>query len=87
MVHMQKLKKEMVEKRKIPMMEPVYNVLQQEYERQMEEGFCIKQVDRMTNFIFMNRFGGPHNPAGVNRAIKRIVDAHNSEEEVVAKKK
>ena len=73
--------------RSIPMMEPVYNVLQQEYERQMEEGFCIKQVDGMTNFIFMNRFGGPHNPAGVNRAIKRIVDAHNSEEEVVAKKK
>ena len=40
----------------------------------------------MTNFIFMNRFGGPHNPASINRVIKRIVDAHNSEEQIKAKK-
>lgn len=40
----------------------------------------------MTNFIFTNRFGSPHNPAAINRAIKRIVDAHNAEEEVAAKK-
>ena len=40
----------------------------------------------MTNFIFTNRFGNPHNPASVNRTIKRIVDAHNSEEEIKAKK-
>ena len=40
----------------------------------------------MTNFIFTNRFGNPHNPQAVNRAIKRIVDAHNAEEEVAAKK-
>lgn len=70
----------------IPMMEPVYLALKEEYERQQEEGFCVKEVDGMTNFIFMNRFGGPHNPAAVNRAIKRIVDAHNSEEEVKAKR-
>lgn len=38
-------------------------------------------------FIFINRFGGPHNPATVNRAIKRIVDAHNAEKEVTAKKR
>lgn len=41
----------------------------------------------MTNFIFTNRFGNPHNPQAVNRAIKRIVDTHNAEEEVEAKKK
>ena len=70
----------------IPMMEPVYQVLKQEYERQTEEGFCVAEVDGMTNFIFMNRFGGPHNPASINRAIKRIVDAHNSEEQIKAKK-
>ena len=29
----------------------------------------------------------PHNPAAVNRAIQRVVDAHNAEEEVLAKKK
>ena len=43
-------------------------------------------VDGMSNFIFLNRFGGPHNPASINRAIKRIVAAHNAEEEILAKK-
>ncbi len=64
----------------------VFDALKDEYERQCEEGFCVENVDGMTNFIFTNRFGTPHNPAAVNRAIKRIVDAHNSEEEVKAKK-
>lgn len=72
--------------RLIPMMQPVYDVLKAEYERQEEEGYCVENVDGMTNFVFTNRFGGPHNPAAVNRAIKRIVDTHNSEEEVLAKK-
>ena len=57
-----------------------------EYDRQKQEGFCIENVNGMTNFVFTNRFGMPHNPAAVNRAIKRIVDTHNSEEEVAAKK-
>jgi len=70
----------------IPMMQQVYDVLKDEYERQEEDGFCVENVDGMTNFVFTNRFGMPHNPAAVNRAIKRIVDAHNSEEEVKAKK-
>lgn len=72
--------------RLIPMMQPVYDVLKAEYARREEEGFCVENVDGMTNFVFTNRFGGPHNPAAVNRAIKRIVDTHNSEEEVLAKK-
>lgn len=73
--------------RRIPMMQQVYDVLQEEYDRQKQEGFCIENVDGMTNFVFTNRFGMPHNPAAVNRAIKRIVDTHNSEEEVAAKKR
>lgn len=72
--------------REIPMMKPVYDVLKEEWSRQSEEGFCVENVDGITNFVFTNRFGGPHNPAAVNRAIKRIVDAHNSEELVNAKK-
>ena len=72
--------------RTIPMMKPVYEALKSEYERQEEEGYCIANIDGMTNFIFTNRFGNPHNPQAVNRAIKRIVDAHNAEEEVAAKK-
>lgn len=72
--------------RTIPIMEQLYQILMQERERQNEEGFCTNEVDGMTNFIFTNRFGNPHNPAAVNRAIKRIVDAHNAEEEIKAKK-
>ena len=72
--------------RSIPLMQPVYDVLKDEYARQTEEGFCKEYVDGMTGFIFTNRFGMPHNPQAVNRAIKRIVDAHNAEEEVKAKK-
>ena len=61
-------------------------MLKEEYEYQQENGFCTANIDGMTNFIFTNRFGMPHNPQAVNRAIKRIVDAHNAEEEVEAKK-
>lgn len=72
--------------RTIPMMQPVYDVLKGEYDRQLEEGFCEEIVDGMTNFVFINRFGSPHNPSTINRAIKRIVRAHNAEEVVTAKK-
>ena len=72
--------------RTIPMMGPVYNVLSGEYKRQLEEGFCTRSIDGMTNFIFTNRFGKPHNPQGVNRAIVRITSAYNAQEEVKAKK-
>ena len=64
-----------------------HSVTRARAERQEQEGFCIANIDGMTNFIFSNRFGNPHNPQAVNRAIKRIVDAHNAEEEVIAKKK
>ena len=73
--------------RLIPMMPQLYEVLKDEHDRQTEEGFCETNIDGMTNFVFTNRFGNPHNPAAVNRAIKRIVDTHNAEEEVEAKKK
>lgn len=55
-------------------MQPVYEVLKDEYDRQKEEGFCVETIDGMTNFIFTNRFGSPHNPAAINRAIKRTGD-------------
>lgn len=72
--------------RTIPMIQPVYDALQSEFQRQREEGFSDFNVDGLTNLIFTNRFGSPHNPAAVNRAIKRIVDAYNAEEQVLAKK-
>lgn len=39
-----------------------------------------------SGFIFINRFGMIHNPASINRAIRRIYEAYNAEEIVKAKK-
>ena len=72
--------------RTIPMMDPVYEALKAEYERQQEEGFCTTEVDGMTGCIFTNRFDMIHNPAAVNRAITRIREAYNAEEIIKAKK-
>lgn len=72
--------------RTLPMMQPVYEALQSEYERQKEDGFCTAVVDGMSGFIFSNRFGMIHNPAAINRAIRRIIEAHNAEEIIKAKK-
>lgn len=70
----------------LPMMQPVYEALQSEYERQKEDGFCTAVVDGMSGCIFSNRFGMIHNPAAINRAIRRIIEAHNAEEIIKAKK-
>lgn len=70
----------------LPMMQPVHEALQSEYERQKEDGFCTAVVDGMSGFIFSNRFGMIHNPAAINRAIRRIIEAHNAEEIIKAKK-
>ena len=70
----------------IPMMEPVFEALKDEYTRQEDEGFSDVVVDGMTGFIFTNRFGMIHNPSAINRAIKRIYEAYNAEEIVKAKK-
>ena len=72
--------------RVIPMMEPVYEVLKEEYDKRKEEGFCPVVVDGMSGFIFINRFGMIHNPASINRAIRRIYESYNAEEIVKAKK-
>ncbi len=73
-------------KRIIPMMEPVYNALKNEYSRQEEEGFCTAVVDGMSGFIFTNRFGMIHNPGSINKSIKRILQACNSCEIINAKR-
>lgn len=72
--------------RVIPMMEPVYEVLKEEYDKRKKEGFWPVVVDGMTGFIFINRFGMIHNPASINRAIRRIYESYNAEEIVKAKK-
>lgn len=72
--------------RTIPMMDTVYDTLQEEFKEQQENGFNETEIDGIKGFIFMNRFGNVHNPQAVNRAIKRIYESYNAEEVVEAKK-
>lgn len=47
----------------------------------MENGItCSTVIDGYTGFIFLNRYGAPHNPQTINRAIKRISLAYNEQE-------
>lgn len=70
----------------IPMMKEVRKALLQEKKRQMAEGFHRIEVDGYTNFIFINRMGYLYNPQTINRAIKRIIQASNTEEKELARK-
>lgn len=70
--------------RVIPMVDKVYDVLMEDYEFQKENGFNQTVIDGMTGFVFMNRFGGVHNPQTVNRAIARICASYSAQEEVKA---
>jgi integrase len=72
--------------RTIPMLDEVYEAFLEERKYQEKEGFCEVELDGMTGFIFRNRFGELHNPAAINRAIKRIVENYNAEEIVNAEK-
>ena len=73
--------------RSVPMLEKVREAFLQEKDCQEEYGYhCIVELDGMSDFIFCNRYGNLHNPAGINREIKRIVDDYNAQEEVRAKR-
>ena len=48
--------------RNIPLIDPVYEALQNEYDRQKRDGFCTVELDGMTGFIFSNKLGSLHNP-------------------------
>lgn len=67
--------------RNVPMMDEVYEAFKSEAARQKEEGVhCEYELDGMTGFIFMNRFGSLYNPCALNRAIRRISENYNAEE-------
>jgi integrase len=71
--------------RTIPLLDKVREALLEEKKYQDETGNVnIMELDGLSGFIFSNRFGGIHKPSGINREIKRIVDDHNSREEVNA---
>lgn len=72
--------------RTVPMLETVRDAFLMEREEQEENGFNQTEIDGMTGFVFMNRYGGVPNPAAINRTIKRITHSYNSEEIINAKK-
>ena len=68
-------------KRAIPILPEVRKALEQERTNQQElELVCEYEIDGISDFVFLNRFGQPQNPQTVNRAIKRISVAHNEAE-------
>ena len=71
--------------RTIPMLPQVREAFIREKEQQELLGIsCESEVKGMKGFIFCNRFGKLHNPATINREIKRLVTNHNAMEEVKA---
>lgn len=71
--------------RSVPMLDKVREALELERQNQRLFGYSnVVEVDGMSGFIFCNRYGNLHSPAGINREIKRIVDDYNAQEEVEA---
>lgn len=67
--------------RLIPLLPEVKKALLDERKNQFENGIvCNAVIDGYTNFIFLNRFGKPHNPQTINRTIKRISLSYNEQE-------
>ncbi len=72
--------------RTIPMLDIVRDAFHMEHEEQEETGFNETEIDGMTGFVFVNRFGSVLNPQAVNRTIKRIISGYNAEEVINAKR-
>ena len=73
--------------RTVPMLEEVEEALKLEKRNQEQHGYhSLVELDGMSGFVFCNRYGNLHNPASINREIKRIVDDYNAQEEVKAKR-
>lgn len=72
--------------RKIPMLDEVHDVLVEMYEQQKKEGFSPLVVDGATGFIFINKSGNLYKHSAIDHSIRRIVNNHNAEEIVKAKK-
>lgn len=71
--------------RTIPMVDVVYNALQDEKARQLEEKtWCKTSIDGVSGFVFCNRFREVFTPESINRELTRIIETYNSIEEVDA---
>lgn len=70
--------------REIPMFKAVKSALLEERLNQMQYGFNMTVIDGYSGFIFKNRFGSVYSPHCINRAIKRIYEDYNRQEELRA---
>jgi integrase len=70
----------------IPMLDVVKEALEMAKDEQELEGAEQPTVDGLTGFIFLNQFGDVLNQSSVNRAIKRILEYYNYEEDLAATK-
>lgn len=70
----------------IPMLDVVSEALAMAKDEQKYEGVEQPVVDGMTGFVFLNKFGDVLGQGSVNRAIKRILDYYNYEEDLQASK-
>ena len=71
--------------RYIPMLDTVYNILQEEWERQKQEGFYDYQIEGMKGFIFANKAGKICRPGSLNYVIRSVLKNYNKSEEQCAK--
>lgn len=67
--------------RTIPMLDKVREAFLAEKQYQKETGnHCVMELGGLSGFVFCNRFGNFHNPASINKEIKRIVSDYNCKE-------
>lgn len=72
--------------RTIPLLDSVRDALDILREEEEANGGNEQVIDGFSGFIFQNRYGTMPNPASVNRAIKRILNSYNAEEQLNAAK-
>ena len=68
----------------IPMIGDVEDAFRAEYAHQQKVGFYAAEVDGMCGFVFCGRYGTPLHQGLINKAILRIVNDYNAEEEIKA---
>ena len=71
--------------RTIPMLQDVYDAFLEEYQFQKITGFCEEEINGYSGFVFSSAARTVTIPEDVNRAIARIRDSYNAQEEREAK--
>lgn len=73
--------------RVVPMVSEVKKALELEREYQERNGIvCTVEIDGVTNFVFLNRYGSVNLQSGIDRNLARIIASYNEEEIYLSKK-